>query len=373
MIIVILAISAFLCYTLQFYIYRRYWNHNLSVTLSFSGKQAVEGDRMILTEILENRKPLPLFMVKVKFHLSRYLDFLTTENSNISDHYYRCDVLSVMAYQKITRELPFLCSHRGYFTILGMDALSSDLFLTANFIQTHKLNLYLYVYPKYCECPDLELAFRQMLGDILTRRCLAEDPFEFRGIREYQSFDSMKAVNWKSTAKSNELKVNMHDYTSTKSVSLYLNLEDEFSVGNKSLKEQGIRIAATLADRFIREGIPVSFASNGCDLIKKNPIVLPAGSGLSHIHNINEGLSRIDLSQTIPSFCALYEQKLMETTETDYIVLISTHKHKALIELILDTVHRNENLKWICPLELNMELKIPDELKSHIIRIDYDT
>ena len=37
-----------------------------------------------------------------------------------------------------------------------------------------------------------------------------EDPFEYRGIREYQPYDDMRSVNWKATAKTGDLKVNQN-------------------------------------------------------------------------------------------------------------------------------------------------------------------
>ncbi len=39
-----------------------------------------------------------------------------------------------------------------------------------------------------------------MMGDIATKRFLMEDPYMFKGIREYQPHDSFKSINFKAYA-----------------------------------------------------------------------------------------------------------------------------------------------------------------------------
>jgi uncharacterized protein (DUF58 family) len=63
-------------------------------------------------------------------------------------------------------------------------------------------------------------------GVMQTKRQFLEDPFEYRGMREYQPYDDMKSINWKATAKTGDFKVNLHDFTTVRSVRIFLNLED---------------------------------------------------------------------------------------------------------------------------------------------------
>ena len=62
----------------------------------------------------------------------------------------------------------------------------------------------------------------RMLGIMQCSRHLYEDPFTFRGIREYTTSDPMKTINWKASARTGGLMVNTFDSVMTQKVMLYL-------------------------------------------------------------------------------------------------------------------------------------------------------
>ncbi len=365
-------------FLLQRKLSRKFWAKRLDISLSFSGSAAREGERMQLYEIVSNRKLLPLPVLRVKFSASRFLVFDDQNNSQISDQFYRNDILSVLMYQRITRTLDFTCSKRGFYTINRIDAVSNDMFLSSSLVQVIPCSLSLSVYPRYLHTEAFDILFRQMFGTILARRVINEDPFEFRGIREYQPFDSLRSVNFKASAKTGALKVNQHDYTSSQRVHLLLNLELETIWQYDELLEEAIRLASTLTGEFIRQGIPVSLESNGCDLISKKPISIPAGSGPGHTRTIDEALCRIDTSLRVPAFLPILNAILEETTgitgmtgmSEDTLVLISTFQRQDLIEAVRTLLEEQVPVFWIVPLHDDMEWMIPEELGDCLLRWD---
>lgn len=369
--ILLIGAAAAICYLLELFIYSRYWNKNLHIKVGFSDICGVEGDRMVLTEVVENRRPIPLFMLKIKFSISKQLHFYDMDNASVSDNYYRNDILSVMMYQRITRELPFLLSRRGYYTIKQITMVGTDLFMTREYVSGIECSQSLTVYPRSCECAELDTAFRKMLGTVLTKRYINEDPFEFRGIREYQSYDSLKAVNWKATAKTGELKVNVKDYTSSRQVVIFLNLEDEFYAGYDNLKEESIRIAATLADRFLDQGIPAALHTNARDCLEGTVTRVPCGSGRYHMRTIKEALARLDLTKEILPFLECCKKELEEEDSYNYMIFISTFKHPPMMDKLMELQQKGKDFLWICPLEKNMEFVPPDELAECFQRVDY--
>lgn len=54
-------------------IYNKLWLKNLHVDIRFSQSHVLEGEQGELKEIIENRKRLPLTMLKVKFKTDRHL------------------------------------------------------------------------------------------------------------------------------------------------------------------------------------------------------------------------------------------------------------------------------------------------------------
>ena len=66
--ILLLLAAAGLLYILQDLIYKTFWDKNLSVSIHFQDKAVLEGEQATLTEVIENRKLLPLAYLNVKFH-----------------------------------------------------------------------------------------------------------------------------------------------------------------------------------------------------------------------------------------------------------------------------------------------------------------
>ena len=75
MTIIILGAVALALYFLQIRIFRLYWDRNLTASIMFENNTMQEGDKGWLREVIENRKRLPLPMLKVKFRCSRELRF----------------------------------------------------------------------------------------------------------------------------------------------------------------------------------------------------------------------------------------------------------------------------------------------------------
>ena len=202
-------VFALLLYLGQKYVYAKIWQRDLSVSLAFREDGIWEGQESELSEIIENRKRLPLTMLKVKFQTDRHLVFADTKGSRTTDRYYRNDIFQIGRLEKVTRVLPFTGGRRGYYTIGEADLVASDLFLTAQYTATTPITgCSLYVYPKPFSHPDFKRSLKQLNGEVLAKRHLLEDPFEYRGIRDYQPQDDLKSINWKATARTGDLKVN---------------------------------------------------------------------------------------------------------------------------------------------------------------------
>lgn len=360
-------LGALLLYYLQDYLYRRYWKKNLSITIELSRDSAIEGEELTLREVIANRKLLPLPILQVKFMTSRFLEFQDNKNAKVSDNYYRNDMVSVLMYQKLMKTLSFHCARRGYYTINRMDVVCSNLFLTLEEVETYHLDIHLYVYPKPVDVKKFEVAFSTMFGTILTRRFINEDPFEFRNIREYQLYDSLKTINWKASAKTDSLKVNVHDYTSSQQVMILINTEEETILKYDDLNEEGIRIASAIAQELIAKGIPVFFYTNARDIITREPITVSAGSGRNHFRTIQEALARIDLSEDPAAFLPGLQQCLSHATQNDYLILISHNQKPKLQALLLEQMHSGKELTWIIPINHDITVTAVDELSDKII------
>ncbi|NLP16882.1 MAG: DUF58 domain-containing protein [Clostridiales bacterium] len=365
--LVMALLGAVLLYKLQEYLYRKLWNKGLNVDLSFSKDAAIEGEELSLIETISNRKLLPLPVLQVKFMTSRTFNFRDMDNSVVSDNFYRSEMTSVMMYQTLTKALTFECTKRGYYTIERMEIICSDLFMTKEHVDTFDINIHLYVYPKPIETTRLEATFSKMLGSVISKRYIIEDPFEFRNVREYQSYDGMKSINWKASAKTDMLKVNVFDYTSSQNVIILINTESETIWKYDDLNEESIRIAASLSREFIRQGIPVSIYTNAKDLITKEAIEVPAGSGSNHFQSIQESLARIDLGLEPKPFLPIMHKCLMDTTVNSHVIILSHYQKEDLQQLMLAQRRVKREFSWIVPINQHVRVSVSEELSGHII------
>ena len=212
--LIVIGILFFLLFLLQREVYKRLWNRHLTVTVAFGQDHIFQGSQGELKEIIENRKRLPLSMLKVKFKTDRHLLFDSGQGSRTTDQFYRNDVFHIGSGEKVTRTLKFQGGRRGYYHIDSASLVASDFLLTGMFLADVPAKTSLYVYPRPFDSREFRISLTKLNGEVLARRHLLEDPFEYRGIREYQPFDDMRSINWKATAKTDDLKVNQKNYTS---------------------------------------------------------------------------------------------------------------------------------------------------------------
>ncbi len=359
MILFLVLAGAAAVYLLQNKLYEKNWSRGLLVSVDFERKQAVKGDTVNLVEVITNQKILPLLMVHLKFIVDRSLHFKDMEdNVSVSDQCYKNDVFSLLFYQKITRTLPFVCERRGFFTITEADLVSSNLFLNIQYVKHLPLYTELTVFPGLADGERLSIPFKKIMGELLTRRYLYEDPFEFRGIREYSSTDTMSSINWKATARTGEFKVNVHDYTASQEICILLNLESETNWESDQLMEECISIAAGLCEKLISHNVQIRLVSNGCDLYSKEKVVLDGGMSAMHMDAILTSLARIDLKLPMESFVEMLNHFAEKEADNTLYVMVSVASSMNLQKAYENLAQKTSGAMWILPYRYQPQFEI---------------
>lgn len=309
MVVLLMLIGAGLIYWIVERLYAKYWNKGLTADLRFSTDHAVKGECIDLIEVVANRKYLPLPYIYVKFQVDKSLVFSEIDgNSAISDLSYRNDVFSLLYYQQAVRKIPVRCTKRGVYRIHQIQMVSTGAFMNDVLACNMKQNAVITVYPEAADTERLWIPFQQMMGTIERNRHLYEDKFVFRGIRDYESYDSMSQINWKATARSGQFMVNQYNESVCQEVCILLNLEPEGVIRQEILSEESISIAAGLVQMFVEQGIQTSLISNGRDADTQEEIFVQAGSGLSHLNAVNTVLAGINLAIPVREFVEVLEE-----------------------------------------------------------------
>ncbi|WP_029232507.1 DUF58 domain-containing protein [Butyrivibrio sp. VCB2006] len=372
--IILIPIVLILLYMAERRIFNRYWQKGLSAELKFGSEAVTEGDEAALTEVITNRNFIPLHILQVNFQTDIGLFFKDTTNASVTDRVNVIDVFSLRFYEKITRNLVMDCKKRGFYSILQTSLVASDLFSSDIHYADRKQRTSMYVYPRLMEMEKIEIPFQQLMGEVQSQRFIYEDNFTFRGIRDYAPTDQMSDINWKASARTGAMKVNLHDYTSSPEVVLVLNVEEPGILFETELIEDCIRIARSLSAKFIESNTPVSLLTNGKDKVTGEVIRLESGASMDHALNFCRALARIDLTKGVADIETLIKEELKGAGSRQLVYcVISTSRRDGIVHAASDICDEKGKLMWLCPLTKSMDQRAPLEGRIEFVRIIHDS
>lgn len=238
------------------------WKKDLQVSLTFEQPYTYVGESAELTEVVENHKKLPVFLMEIGFHIKKGLLFQDMENVSVSDFVYKRDIFSLLGNQRITRKLQVQCLKRGYYAVDEVSLAAFSLLYTERYSMRQQTTAAFYVYAKRTDVSSILRTMENLLGEKESRRRYLEDPLLFASIREYTIQDPMKTINWKASAKTGELMVNTYASLENERMMLYLDVEDSGILKKEHLTEECISIAATLYQKLLAKGTEVGICVN---------------------------------------------------------------------------------------------------------------
>ena len=225
MTIVFMFAGALLMYLFLRRYYNKSWDKKLGVEVRLSKSEAVCGDKVDLIETVTNQKRLPLPILEVKFQVDKELEYLDqNDNHKVTDRNYRDDIFSLLSYQRITRTIPMTCTKRGFYKVDNLQLVSTGIFMNDVCVTQLPVNSSIIVYPKQIDASELDAYVAAIFGQSERASRLNPDPFAFRAVRDYRQDDPFNSINWKASAKSNQLMVNEYNDSLTKSVRIILNV-----------------------------------------------------------------------------------------------------------------------------------------------------
>ena len=330
--LVLIVVIIGLIYFIQERLYRKYWKRGLRTSLCFSKEYMECGEEAELIEEIENDKTLPLPVFHFKFSVDRALRFEDMENSVVTDYYHRNEVFSILGHQRIRRSLTFRSSERGHFRVESVNVMVRDFFMSRLFAYTNREDVGIYVFPEKIDADRIASLTRGRIGEIAARRSLVEDPLSFRGLRDYQSMDPYRSINWKQSARTGEWKVNLYDATQDAEVRILLNLDTDSMIRADKLLEESISLASTLARIYLTKKERVMVWTNGLTE-EGNKLQAPGlGSELSHGITIDKYLAVIRKSEGKDVFLSRLDAELTSMNRSTLYLIISPYYKEDLLQ-----------------------------------------
>lgn len=357
-VLVILIVVALMLWA-QKAVYKKYWGKKLTAEVRIKDQYMFEGNETELSEILTNNKVLPLPWVHLKFQIMR---------NGKTDNHFRSDIFNILFHQQITRKSKITLNRRGVYQINKLDILSYDMFITTKFVKIMDNYAQITVYPKSAERETFDVPYEKVMGTVATKRYTLEDPFLFKGIRDYQPQDSFKSINFKASAKGGKWLVNTHEYTVDQTVHILLLTDKSTNYYEEDVYEAALRLVAAMVSRFERDGVPTSFYSNGVDSLDEQEPSAAAGCSENHIDSVLEILARLDMTQTGTSGIDILSELQEKRQAEDYYVIISAYYGKDMIDTYRELREYTSSCMWIAPVSeiglLDMDVSIQELEKT---------
>lgn len=343
MLLILMLLAAAIAYYIQKMMFQKNFHKGLCAKVTFETSYIEEGGSASIKEVIENKKWMPLPVVHMSFRTGNGISFGNLENINVSDTTSRREVFSLLWNQRITRRLEFTGIRRGHYYIKTADVNVYNFLMTRNYYMEFPQDTQLYVYPKHIPTDRLNILMERIFGMLESRQKFYEDPLNFAGIREYAPGDEMKRVNWKASAKSSELMVNVYDSVMAQKVTICLDLSDKGIWKQQKLAEEAIRITASLCQRLLKAGAQVAVYSNGVLGTTGENLKIPYGKDPQKVHRILRALSDLQLSKDTKSVEEMFAQASKETEgKNGVFLLISKNLEEGYGKFMKEVVQGNK-------------------------------
>ena len=237
---------------------------------ALSDRHVFPGDELTLTLTVENRKPLPVPWLQLTEFVPSGLQ--PSAESSVTRRAYAggseiVETTSLNGYERVKFRHVVTAVHRGHFALGPTDMRSGDLFgLFGSVRRDQRSSDGVTVYPHIVQLDDWPLPAANPMGDILNPYTLVDDQSRPRSTREYVPGDPLKRVDWKVSAKRDNLTVRTFDRSVSNDI-VILHESSTTEVAWQGCKydvlEASVCGAASIAVRFVQAGFRVGFIGNG--------------------------------------------------------------------------------------------------------------
>lgn len=292
----------------------------------------------------------------------QYAEIKTTLTiTNTSNHYFRGEIVDTLPYNShlvhgknnqlliIPPNETRLIQYSFSYNIRGKHKIGPILYRyhganeREEFIEEESLTTAFTIIPKPLKVgdyPALVKYVRSIGGPFASK--LTGEGWSFSGVRDYMAEDSMRRINWKATARMNELQTNEFELQRSAKVLIVLDLADEAS----EILERSISAALGLSEYLIN-----SFCKVGMITIGKFIRYFPPVATRKSLYDISKLLTNVEASKI--SNRNLFLNRLYAVTERisgDHeVILFSSLSDERLLNTLIEILSQLGNLTLFTP------------------------
>lgn len=211
---------------------------------------------------------------------------------------------------------------RGEFSFQGIHLKTGDLLGLIEKEQFVPLEDTMLVYPAYEELSDLRIGARMEQGALTANERNQRDTSVGAGIRQYQPGDRLSWINWKASAKRNELMTREFEQSKSQDAMLVMDcsLNHDF--------ERVVSVTASLIRAGLKSGVQVGLMTSS-----EERVLVPSRGGESQQRRLFYHLAKIRAASTLP-FAKVLQQELLTSRQTATLMLVTANLTKELIDVV---------------------------------------
>jgi uncharacterized protein (DUF58 family) len=251
-------------------------------------------------------------------------------------------VLSLRPHEHLKLSYTLTGRRRGYYRVGPLTSLGGDLLGTATYETRQTAEDCVIVYPKIIALQDLGFPSQSPFGILPSRERIFEDPMRIRGVRDYQAGDSLRRMDWKTSARVGSLQVRRFEPTIALETAVFLNLAaaDYPQPDRTAAAELGIVIAASLAVHLVEKRQAVGLVTNGSDPLSQDLRAmpgLPLRKGRAHLMDLLDLLARVEVApeDRAEPFLDLLGRKSLGLPWGSTVVVVTAREVEGLLETLL--------------------------------------
>ena len=261
-------------------------------------RRAFVGEEVEVSFSVANRKVLPLPWIEVRESVPEAMparDAHTTPSAAPGElHVTRST--SLAWYERVSWKHRFLCRQRGYYHFGPTRLRSGDIFgLFPSQAEIRDLQ-YLTVLPRLVDLPALGLPTERPFGEARSGSRIFEDPSRIVGVRDYRPGDPLKRIDWKATARRQQLQARIYEPSSSLHLLVALNvntLEFVWEGYDPVRLERAITVAGSVARWAEEQRYAVGLIANSSYPGADRPIAIPPGRDPDQVTRILEALAMV--------------------------------------------------------------------------------
>lgn len=334
----------------QILLYNKWGLSKISYHRSFDKSYVFAKQEVVMVDQVSNKKLLPLPWVRLEAKINRNLQLHQMEDEVSEDSEFHRTLFTLLPYQKVTRKHYLTCMKRGVYPLTSVALTVGDLFGFQEIFHLYQTNATITVYPELLSFEEIPLPAHRFLGDQTVKRWIMEDPFLTVGTRDYQSTDPAHRINWKASARTNQMQVNVHDYTADHDIIILFNADQSddiwLPIENEALFEQALSYAATITHYLLENGERVGFGTNAVledDKSEKNPpfVQIEADAGNGHFYHVLDRMANLTYqrSRNFHYLLDLYQEE--KNRKQDYLIITKYVNER--MEKEIEEIKKNGN------------------------------